>query len=203
VNLILSVFGNILTASRIEENAIQTLVTWVPTYLREVERQLGVEIGSTPVPEHFSNRNSFDYLPGEKYPKVVAISPGLANRPEANGGGQYRALWRLGIGTVLAAQDEVVANLWAKTYGAAIRKIFIDKQSLGGIATAIRWEDEEYPDLPIAVQNQLFKAAAVYFTVDCEDVATKWSGPTSPDEEPYAYGIVERVIIDIEKIPIA
>jgi hypothetical protein len=196
------VFANILVASELEEAAINTMVTWLPTYLREVERQLGIQVGTTPMPEHYSNRNSFDYVPGEKYPKVVAISPGLADTPLADGRGQYRANWRLGVGAVIAATTEVEANLRVKIYGAAFRQLFIDKQSLNGHATAIRWVDEDYPDLPIPNQNMLFKAAATYFTVDCQDVATKWGGPTEPDDEPYAYGIVEHVIIDLEKIPV-
>lgn len=196
------VFGDVLVASQIEEAGIATLVKWMPTYIREIERQLGLEVGNIPYPEHFSNRNSFDYLPGEKYPKVVVISPGLDGEPLANGNGQYAARWRLGVGAVIAATDEVVANLWSKVYGAAIREIFINKQSLGGLARAISWVDEEYPDLPISQQNQLFKAAAVYFQVDCQNVATKWGGPEMPDSEPYAYGIAETVIIDLEKLPI-
>jgi len=196
------VFNRMLSASQIEEAAIQLMGIWMPTYLRAVEQQLGLETNSTPHPEFISNRNSFDYIPGEKYPKLVAISPGLAGGPVADGAGQYRAAWRLGVGAVLAAKDEALANLQVKTYGTAIRQLFIDKQSLGGIAQAIRWEDEEYPDLPIANQNMLFKAAAVYFTVDCNNVATKWSGPDIPDDDPYVYGQVEHVVIELEKIPV-
>jgi hypothetical protein len=195
-----NVFSNMLVGSQLEEAAIKQMVTWIPTYLRELESRLGIEINSVPRPEHFSNRNSFDYQPGEKYPKVVAITPGLSGAPVADGAGMYRATWRLGVGVVLASTDEVQANLWVKVYGAAIRQIFLDKPSLGGLAAATRWEDEEYPDLPIANQNQLFKAAAVYFTVDCNNVATKWSGPDNPDEDPYNYGEVQSVFIDLVKV---
>jgi len=198
----LSVFNNILVASEIEKGAIDTLVKWLPTYLREVERQLDIEINSIPRPEHFSNRNSFDINPGEKYPKVVCISPGLAGPPLANGKGQYSAVWRLGVGIALGATDEAVANMWAKAYGAACRAIMLNYQSLGGLANSIRWEDETYEDLPVSVQNMLFRAASIFFLVDCENVVTKWSGPENPDEDPYAYGIAESVIIDIVKVPV-
>lgn len=197
-----NVFNNILVASQLEEAVINTLVKWLPTYLREVERQLDVPIQSTPEPEHFTNRNSFDFLPGEKFPKVVAISPGLSGSPTANGTGQYRATWRMGVGAAIAANSEPLANQWVKIYGAAIRSIMLNYPSLDGLAEAVRWEDELYEDLPISNQNQLFKSAAVYFSIDCNNVVTRWSGPTSPDEDPYAYGIVEKVIIDIEKVEI-
>lgn len=198
----MTVFNTILVASQLEEATLETLQRWIPTYLREVERQLGVVINSTPVPALFTNRNSFDVLPGEKFPKVCAISPGLENTPTMNGTGQYRATWRMGVGAAIAADTEPQGNQWAKIYGAAIRAIMLNYPSLGGLAEAVRWEDELYEDLAIPNQNQLFKTAGVYFTIDCNNVATRWSGPETPDEEPYAYGIVEKVIIDLEKVDV-
>lgn len=198
----MTVFGNILVASQLEEAAINQLAEFIPTYLREIERQLGIAINQIPRPEVFTNRNSFDYEPGEKFPKVVVISPGLADTPIADGNGIYRAVWRLGVGVALAAPTEPIGNLWVKAYGAAVRKILIDKQGLGGLSVAIRWENEQYEDMPIPDLNQLFKSAAVYFQVDCNDVSTKWSGPDNPDEDPYVYGQVEHVIIDLEKVAV-
>jgi hypothetical protein len=202
VTVTVAVFNSILVASQLEQAVIDLLVKWMPTYLREVERQVGIEVNSTPIPEHYSNRNSFDVLPGEKFPKIVAISPGLGNPPISNGTGQYRAVWRMGVGAAIAADSEPLANQWAKIYGAAIRAIMINYPSLGGLAEAVRWEDELYEDIPIPNQNQLFKSAGVFFTIDCNNVVTRWSGPETPDEDPYAYGIVERVIIDLEKVDI-
>jgi len=198
----MTVFKDILVASQIEEATITQLQKWLPTYLREIERQLEIRVGSTPIPEHYSNRNSLDMLAGEKFPKIIVIAPGLDGTPLADGGGVYEARWQLGVGSIIAANSEPLANMQSKIYGAACRKIMIDKQSLGGIARAISWTDEQYEDLPVPNQNMLLKSAVVYFSVDCQNVSTKWSGPENPDEDPYAYGIVERVIIDIEKLPI-
>jgi hypothetical protein len=197
-----TVFNDILVASQIEEATIDQLVKWLPTYLREIEGQLEITVGSTPVPVHFSNRNSLDMLAGEKFPKVIVIAPGLDGAPEANGSGVYSARWQLGIGSIIAANSEPLANMQSKIYAAACRAIMLNYQSLGGLALAISWVDEQYEDLPVPNQNMLLKSAVVYFSVDCQNVATKWSGPQNPDEDPYAYGIVEHVIIDIEKLPI-
>lgn len=194
-----AVFKDILVASRLEEATINQLVKWIPTYIREVERQLEIPIGAIPYPKYYTNRNSFDIVPGEDFPKVVVISPGVQGSPRAKGDGQYMATWSLGIGVGVAAETEPIANMLAKIYGAAVRAIMVHKQSLGGIAQVITWVDETYDDLPITSQNQLYKAAALYFNVECENVVTKWAGPEEPDEEPYAYGHVEKIIIDIIK----
>lgn len=194
-----AVFRDILAASDIEEATILQLAKWIPTYLREMEKQKGLPIGKLPYPKHYSNRNSFDIIPGEDFPKVIVISPGLANDPIAKGDGQYTAMWRLGIGVGIAAETEEYANMAVKVYGAAVRAIMVHKQSLDGLAQVIRWVDETYDDLPIPSQNQLYKAAALYFTIDCEDVVTKWAGPDEPDDEPYDFGQVQKIIISIVK----
>jgi hypothetical protein len=198
----MTVFKEILVASQIEEAALNQLQMWLPTYLREIERQLEIQVGSTPIPEHFSNRNSLDMLPGEKFPKIIAISPGLDTSPLADGQGVYSARWQLGVGCMIAANNEPLGNMQSKIYGAACRKIMIDKPSLGGLARAITWMDEQYEDLPIPNQNMLLKTAVITFQVDCQNVSTRWSGPDHPDDEPYAYGRVEHVIIDLEKVAI-
>jgi hypothetical protein len=201
-NVQTQVFKDILVASSIEEAVINQLVKWLPTYVREIERQLELPIGQIPYPRHYSNRNSFDIIPGEDFPKVIVISPGLAEQPIAKGDGQYIAAWRLGVGVGLAADTEAEANMLAKIYGAAVRAIMVHKQSLGGISQVTRWIEEQYDDLPIPSQNQLYKAAAVYFMLECENVVTKWAGPEIPDDEPYVYGRVEKVIVEIIKEPL-
>jgi hypothetical protein len=197
-----SVFKNIVVAAQIEEATINQLVKWFPTYIREMERLNDLPIGEIPYPKYYTNRNSFDIQPGEDWPKVVVISPGLAEAPTAKGDGQYYASWRLGVGVGCAATSESYGNLLSKVYGAAVRAIMVHKQSLGGLAQVIRWIEESYDDLPIPSQNQLFKAAAVYFHVECEDVVTKWAGPAEPDEEPYGFGLVEHIYIELVKEPI-
>jgi hypothetical protein len=195
----LTVFKRIFVPSELEEAALETLAIWYPTYIRELESQLGLTIGDISAPSFFTNRNSFDVLPGEKYPKVVAISPGIADTPMQTGGSQYTAQWRLGVGVVCAADSETLANMMVKIYTSAARAIILQKQSLGGIATNVAWINETYEDLQIANQNQLFKASSVEFLVEVQDIVTKRAGPKFPDHDPYVYGKVEKVIIEIEK----
>lgn len=199
-----TVFQRILVASEIEEAAINVLAKWFPTYLREIESQLGLPVNRVPTPRNYTNRNKFDSLRGEEMPKIVVISPGLLNPPEKQGNGQYRALWRLGVGVATTGETESEASMMSKIYGSAVRKILLDKQSLGGglgISEVI-WIDEVYEDLPIPDQVQQYRAATIFFAVDVNNVVTARRGPSEPDMAPYEYGQVEEVIIDLEKDPI-
>lgn len=197
-----SVFKNILVPADIEEAAINTLKTWMPTYIRGIESMKDMEVGAIKPPLLYTNRNSFDINAGEKLPRIVCISPGLADTPRTKGDGQYIASWRLGVGVATASHDEQTANLRVKIMGAAVRAVLTQKASLGGIAQSTRWTDESYDDLPFPTQNQHLKAAGIYFVVECEDVVTRYGGPAIPDDEPYAYGTAEEVIVELVKVDI-
>jgi len=197
------VFKTIFVPSQLEEAVLNQLHMWFPTYIRQVEEQLGLPIGNIPAPGFYSNRNSFDYLAGEKMPKVVAISPGLYTDPTANGSGQYSTWWRLGVGVVAVAKDEPIANMLVKIYGMAAVAIMLHKQDLGGISNGIEWIGATFDDVPVDVPNQLTKLFAGDFAVQINDTVTKWAGPDLPDQDPYAWGIVEQVIIEIERKDIA
>src|SRR5215831_15728670 len=110
-----------VSASQIEEDVINTLQKWFPTYLAEVARQLGISKNSLPQPTNYTNRNSFDAEQGEKIPKVVVVCPGLLDNPVHDARGIYRAIWRVGVGVATAAKDEQSANMLVKAYGAAAR----------------------------------------------------------------------------------
>lgn len=195
-----SVFKNIVVASTLEEATINLLVKWFPTYIRQLEYVLELEIGKIPPPVYYSNRNSFDLNPGEKFPKCIVISDGLADAPTRKGDGYYRASWRLGVGIAAVGPDESYVNMLTKIYGAAARAI-VEQNKISDEVVESHWVTETYDDLAITAQNQLCKGASVYFTVDCDNVLNKWAGPETPDDEPYAYGIAEKVIIDLVKVP--
>lgn len=194
-------FGNLLNPADLEKAVLATLELWFPTYLREVERQAGWQVDRLTNPVRFTNRNSFDAEAGEPLPKVVCISDGTVGSPIKNGK-QYRAVWNIGIGVATAARSEEEANDNSKAYGTAVRALLLQHQNLDdSIAVQeIIWTGEKYDDLPIPSQSNLYRAAGIYFTVDVEDVVSRWTGPDVPDQPSYpADGIVETVIIDVEK----
>jgi len=195
------VFGRILSASQIEEAIEALLKKWFPTYLAEQARQMDVSHNILPAPQNYTNRNSFDALQGEKIPKVVVIAPGLQDSPTRVGGGQYRAIWRLGVGVATGGKDEQSANLRVKAYGAAARAILPQQQSDTNIPGLVqtRWVNETYDDIQIPAQHMLYKAASLWFTIDIQDVLDQHKGPTAPTiVAPPDWPTVQDVIIDME-----
>lgn len=198
------VFSDIfIPQQQLEAPTVALLQTWFPTFLKRIEIQLSLEIGSIkpPAAKNYTSRNKFDALAGEDTPKVVVVSPGIIGTPLMSGNRQIRATWRLGIGVACVATTEETAKLHGDIYGAAVREIMLKKGG-GALGGHIHWLDEQYTDLPISEQLNQFRAAAIWFSVDIENVATKRGGPDVPDADPYAYHTADTIDIDLNKEPI-
>jgi hypothetical protein len=87
-------------------------------------------------------------------------------------------------------------------YGAAVRAIMVQHQSIEGVANGVFWLDESYDDLEIPDKIQLYKAAAGLFAVNMEDVVTRWAGPIAPTELAQLDELAEEVDATIVKVPI-
>jgi len=199
-----TVFNKILVASDLEDAVEDLLIKWFPTYLREIERQRGWEGEPLPAPASYAHRTTFDIEPGEAMPKAVVISPGLFEVPTHPQGqdGAYNAAWQMAVGIATAAKTEEEADEMVKIYGAAVRAIMVQHQSLESDAVGVFWLDESYDDLQIPDRIQLYKGAAVLFAIYVEDVVSRWAGPIVPDELAQIDSLAETVDTDIEKIPI-
>jgi hypothetical protein len=174
-----SIFENIFDADTLERAVVDVLVDWMPTYLREIERQKGMQQGLLPAPRSYTSRNEWATFPEDQLPACIVVSPGLAEPPDADGEGRYRAWWSIGVGVLASAASEADTNKIAKMYGAAIRAIMVQHQSLNGIAHGIEWEDESYDDIPVE-QDRTLGAAMLIFRVWVDDIVTRGAGPAFP-----------------------
>jgi hypothetical protein len=196
-------FGKIVVASELERSIIVLLKKWFPTYLREIERNVGWRGEELPTPRNYGNRNSFDLQAGEEIPKVVVISPGLFEVPEhPEGDGYYSATWQVGVGIATAARTEEEADRKAKMYAAAMRGILIQHQDLEdpelGVSY-VTWLDESYDDLDIDDQYQRARGAGVYIGVEVEDAVNRYMRPPMVSEAPQTTIPIDTVITDVDK----
>lgn len=191
------VFGPIFLPSKLVADSEDLLKEWFPDYLPYLEGELGLAPGALKVPANYTQRNRIDSNPGEQLPKVVIVVPGLIGPPQKDGRGVYRGTWRLGVGTMTAAQTEEEAKMLAEAYGAAVRAIFTHHPSINGIASNLNYLDESYDEIPVGNEIQQFRVASVWFAVDIDNVVTKAAGPKHPAN---VHGTAEKVIIQSGKI---
>lgn len=197
-----SVFGPIFVAATLEQDVIDLLKKWFPDYIKEIEYQLGKQVGVILPPKHYTTRNNFASLPGEQNPRCVVISPGLAAPPVMGNNQSYRATWGVGIGLAIAHNDEATANLLSKVYGAAARAIMEHHASEIPNLFRITYQDENYDDVPVPNPTAFYKGAVVYFNIEINNVLTLGLGPSEPDPTyvpPAVWPEVQDVVINIVK----
>jgi hypothetical protein len=195
-------YGRIIVASQLEYAARDLLQKWFPSYLREVERQFGWQGEQLPAPRNYTNRNSFDALPGEEMPKVVVISPGLVGNPEhPEANGYYRATWAVGIGIAVAGRTEEEADNKVKIYGAAARGVLVQHQTLEredlGVCY-VTWLEENYDDLPLVDQIAQYKAVSMFVGVETEFAVNRFMHPSEPSEFPEFSVDIDSVTTTVE-----
>jgi len=206
----ISEVGPMVTGRDVELAAIATLKKWSSTYLADAEAQLGRPRGSLPRIRAWTTSHDFEKWPEDQLPCVLLISPGLAEAPNMDGGGAYRANFGLGIATIVSAARMDDTAALAKLYCAVMRTCLIQKQSLEGFASGVTWLDENYDDLP-SIDDRSLGAGQAIFAVQVDNVSQRWNGPAYPwavVPEPPTDPIPDdptatRVVVEENPIPIA
>jgi len=207
-----SIFEPIYVAQKLEDVIKAQIEEWMPTYIREVERQFFGQMDRIPMPKSVTSRNQFDKFPEDQLPMIVVVNSGLADEPIKHGDGVHTAWWAIGIGIIASASTEEASRQITDVYGAAIRALLLQKPDIGGNAAGVEWVDEIYDDLPTDDQARSLRSARLVFRVLVDDVVTSWGGPAEPDDpDPAMPGsqwptaddvIIETNIVDqIEEVP--
>ena len=178
-------FGPMVHASKVEAAARDTLKLWTPTYVAEMERQLGLAPRTLPLIRSWITTTDVDQWAEEALPSCLLLSTGLAETPVKDGRGSYRARFALGLALVVPPlTDDAATDELAKVYTAVLRTVLLQQRSLGGFAAGVDWEDERYDVLPTAQRS--LAAGQVVFTVSVDAVVAARTGPRgTPPEDPY------------------
>lgn len=205
-----SVFGPIIVESEIDRVVMHHLRDWMPTYMREIERQIGLEQGSIPPPRTYMRRNRFDSYPEDQSPLAIVISPGLSGEdPSMDGEGNYNCWFGLGIGLSAIASSPDAADQVVKVQVAAARAIMLQKPHIGDLVSGVEWLDVDYVDVPLDFQDAKYvRMGRLAFRVYVEAVVNRYGGPLTqeppdPEEQPGSeWPTAEIVDVDIEVVNI-
>lgn len=213
----MTVFGRIVTDDQVEDAALATLSKWLPTYMSEVERQVGLDAGfyERPPAGSYTVRSRFDKWPEEMLPLVIVIATGVADDPAAEGRGKFRAEFEIGVACVVSSVDIPSSRRYANRMGAAVRAALVQHQSLDqaieGSVRGVDWLGERNNELPQPEPGErTIWANRQLFNVEVGDVLTKAAGPIAPDPLPDpttpwpddpTVDTIDDVDITLEKIP--
>lgn len=185
----MTIFGKIVTDDQVEDAVLSILKKWMPTYLAEVERQVGLVAGHYTRPRSWRVRNDIDKLPEDMLPMIIVVSAGLEDPASKDGRQSMRAAWAIGVAAIASSINQDESRRYAYRLGAAIRAALVQHQSLdgalGGSVTGVRWLDGRNNELPQPDPGErTIWATRQVFAVDLKNVLTQTGGPVRPDAVP-------------------
>jgi hypothetical protein len=216
-----NLFDAIVTGSDVERAVALTLGSaqiaagagdpyFIDTYLAELERLQGYDVGSIERPHGIVTSSEFDKWPEDSLPIYLVLCVGLAGQPMRNGDSSWEARWGVGVGAVVSDVDPVLGSSLAsrklaQAHAAAIRATLLQHKSLGGFAENVVWVDETYGDLPFDDQRTL-GAGRVTFEVIVTSTVREHAGPRAPlptpTTEPPSDPLVTAATVTAEPTPI-
>lgn len=194
-------FGPLVTGTQVEQAALETLQLWTPEYLAWVARQTDREPGSLIQPRSWTISTDTERWPEEQLPSVMLVSTGLTDEPSRDGKGEYTARFALALAVTVSAKDAASTDALCKLYTAALRAILVQHQSLGGLADAVEWVDEQYDVLSDTRNKRQLAMGQVIFRVQVGGVVSGKTGPMVPREDPlppYPDTLAEMVEAEVE-----
>lgn len=184
----MTVFGAIITDDQVEDAVLATLKKWLPTYMSEVERQVGLDAGyyKRPVESSYIARSDFDKWPEEMLPAIISISTGLEDDPVKDGYGHIRGHFLIGVAGIVSSIEKLETRRYAYRLGAAVRGALVQHPSLdlalGGRVRGVELVGGRNNELPPEDERTIWASRQV-FDVEVGDFLST-SGPAADDPLP-------------------
>lgn len=200
----MTIFGPIITDTRVENAVRRSLMGWLPVYIPAVT---AADDDTSPVvlPKSFGvSRSGVDRWPEQALPAVVVQVSGTLDVTLHAGG--YRAVYGCGVGAVVGSNTFDNTRRIAGIYSMAIVLALTQHGELDGLASGVGWHGTDY-DLISNDQSRTLMAAVVSLSVAVDSVADPRQGPTGdtpavPEDYPPDWGVVETVIVDERIVPV-
>jgi hypothetical protein len=161
-----SIFGPLVGGSTIEAAVLDTLRTWLPTYLWEVERQHNIAKGTLPhppTPESYHGGVDFSSWQEDTCPEVIVVC-NPTGEPERSGSVGYSQAFEIQIAAVVIDAEEDTSRLVAGYYGEALQGALVQQPALGGLAEHTVMTSAPHLELQDPDERRLHQVSAAFQT---------------------------------------
>lgn len=197
----LTSWANQFVETDLDRAVILRLRQWLPTYLREAERQRGLPQNTLARPKEGSYQNALedDEFPDAQLPAVVVTTAATEGDPENNGDRDVFAAWRCNVSVIVRGKTPTETREVAAVFGGCIRAILWQQQL--DLEGEVRWRAGNVaPVADVTDQGRHLAAAINRFTVYVDGVM-EGEGPMVPSPDlPYdPIGVVQKVTTTVNK----
>jgi len=203
----MSQFGPLISASQVEAAVLDTLQTWMHTYLGNTERVVGRPVESMIRPRSYSKTAGNPLaIQDRELPRVVVMSPGLVEEPE-EGGETLTLTWAVTVWMFAKGIDENDTQDLCRDNAATIRLLLSHKTP--DLVDYVHLLDENYDAVPPNRENTLAGCELV-FALRVPEAADYGTGPSDPDppqqpDPPTDYGDwpeVDETDVEVIHVPL-
>jgi hypothetical protein len=142
LNYATDAFGPMYGAQSVQEAMYNTLQKWLPSYIAEINRQLGSNVLTEPY--EYRHQPQYRNLPKYATAAILVEVPSTIGVPSFYQDG-IRTMWRAEVIVyVYGTKDWQETQAMTSAYATAVRSAIIQNRGLGGLATTTLWEGEQY-----------------------------------------------------------
>lgn len=178
-------FGPLKHPVEVDDAMLAHLRLWLPTHVRQAEREKDVTVGTLRLPVLYTNVFDESQFVDKRIPAVLVITGGTS-AVERHGDGTYSALWDVLVSAIVRGKDDADVRRTASLYGAAVWRTIMQHASLGGFANGVAWQGA-MPLVPLSNtvdRGRHLLVAQSRWLVYTDDVVSDRDGPVDPDPLP-------------------
>jgi hypothetical protein len=170
-------YGEVVGGHSVQEAMYATLEKWLPSYVMEINRQLGEEV--LQIPTEYRFRPDYRTLPKSSTAAILIDVTGTSGRPQVYQQAT-RANWEARVMIfVYGTKDWQETQAMTNAYAAAVRAAIVQHRSLGGFADTTIWTGEDYREGEHS-GTRTTGLAVVHFEVTVGNAVNIYGGPPSP-----------------------
>jgi hypothetical protein len=182
-------FGPMVVESDVDDAVTMTLKLYLPTYLREVQRERSGQLKGREfeLPKADAYRTVLDdeEFPDKGLPAIIVTTAPTVGEPEMNGDGFYYAAWSVIVSAVVRGRSSSEARRVASLFAGSIRRILTHQPDLGGFAGGVRWTSGQV--MPVRdgtnANGRHLAAGTSTFSVYVDNVLREGVGPAVPGDD--------------------
>lgn len=175
-------WGPLLTSIDVDEAVLDTLRTWLPTYMTKIEEERSLEHGTLQRPKAGSYDNVIDddQFPDYNLPAIVVTTAQTEGEPEQDGDGNYYAAWNVVVSAIVRGRNKKETRNLAAWFEGCVRRALVHQGT--ELFGELKWRGSNVAPTSDPTNSGRYLAAGMgHYVVYTDKVVQEGVGPFAGD----------------------